>query len=109
MVERLEITQGEPVLLIDRVRTADGKPVSISIDYLALARLRCSDDLEDCINHFQSYLHSYQSIYSYFEDEMGLVRGYATAWLRPMVADLDMAQKLKVPIHSPILYISSWI
>ena len=105
MVERLEITQGEPVLLIERVRTADGKPVSISIDYLALARLSCSDDLEDCINRFQSHLHSYQSIYSYLEDEIGLEKSYATAWLRPVVADLDMAQKLNVPIQSPILYI----
>lgn len=105
MVEHLKVSPGDLILLIERVRTADGKPVSISIDYIALHRLRCFQDQDECINHFRSYLEAHQSIYSYLRDELGQEKGYATAWLRPMVADEDMAWKLEVPIHSPILYV----
>lgn len=105
MVEHLKITLGEPVLLIERVRTSDGQPVSISFDYIALERLHCIGNQNECMKKFRSYLDTNQSIYRFLEEELGQEKGYATAWLRPMIADADMARKLDVPIHSPVLYI----
>lgn len=103
--EALKVPLGTPILLIERVRTADRKPVSMSIDHLAVSRLNCSTSLEACIAHFRSFLETQQSIYTYFEQELTMAIGHATAWLRPMVADKNMAKSLEVPLHSPILYI----
>jgi GntR family transcriptional regulator len=105
MVEHLQVDLGAPILLVERVRTADATPVSISIDYLALERIRCGKPVDECVEHFRSFLEQYQSIYRFLEKELGLEKGHATAWLRPMVANEDMAMKLDVPLHSPILYL----
>jgi GntR family transcriptional regulator len=103
--EALKVPLGTPILLIERVRTADRKPVSISIDHLAVFRLNCSTNLEECIENFRAFLETQQSIYTYFEQELTMAIGHATAWLRPMVADKNMAKSLEVPLHSPILYL----
>jgi GntR family transcriptional regulator len=105
MVDHLQVELGAPILLVERVRTADATPVSISIDYLALERIRCGKPVDNCVEHFRSFLDEHQSIYRFLEMELGHEKGHATAWLRPMVANEDMAMKLDVPLHSPILYL----
>jgi len=101
----LKVPPGTPCLLVERVRTADQKPVSISIDHFALTRLDCSKNIEECIKGFRSFLEIHQSIYHYFAQELNTDMGHARAWLRPMVADTNMAKSLVVPLHSPILYL----
>jgi GntR family transcriptional regulator len=101
----LKVPPSTPILFVERVRTADHKPVSISIDHFVVSRLDCSTNIEDCIKQFHTFLEIHQSIYTYFEQELNLEMGHATAWLRPMVADANMAKSLEVPLHSPILYL----
>lgn len=103
--ERLKVPFGTPTLIIDRVRTADGKPVSISVDHLAVSRLEGTPRMEDGIERFRSFLEVHQSIYGYLEQELNLAIAHATAWVRPMVADPNMAGTLDVPLHSPVLYL----
>jgi GntR family transcriptional regulator len=103
--ERLKVSPGTPTLIIDRVRTADDKPVSISVDHLAVSRLESTTSVEAGIEHFRSFLVVHQSIYEYIEQELNLAIAYATAWLRPMIADRNIARSLDVPLNSPILYL----
>lgn len=103
--ERLKIPIDTPTLIIERVRTADKKPVSISVDHLAVSRLATTATVDESIKRFHSFLETHQSIYEYFEQELNLVISHATAWVRPMVADTNMARSLEVALHSPILYL----
>lgn len=103
--EGLKIPIDTPVLIIERVRTADEKPVSISVDHLAVSRLATTTTIDESIERFRSFLETHQSIYEYIEQELNLAIGHATAWLRPMVADTHMASSLEVALHSPILYV----
>jgi GntR family transcriptional regulator len=103
--ESLKIPPGTPVITIERVRTADQKPVSKSVDHLAVSRLVYRSSIEESIDHFRSFLEVHQSIYVYLEQELNLSINHATAWLRPMIADTDIASSLDVPLHSPILYL----
>jgi GntR family transcriptional regulator len=103
--ERLKIPLDTPIIIIERVRTADNKPVSISVDHLAVSRLLTSATIEQSIERFRSFLENHQSIYEYFEQELNLAISHATAWVRPMVADTNMARSLEVTLHSPILYL----
>lgn len=105
MVEHLKVRAGDLILLVERVRTANLKPVSISIDYIPLERLKSLYEGPDYLAKFRAFLEEHQSIYRFFKSELMLEKGYGIAWLRPMVTDVDMARKLEVPIHSPILYI----
>lgn len=103
--EHLKIPLGTPIIIIERVRTADKKPVSISVDHLAVSRLATTATVDESIERFRSFLETHQSIYEYFEQELNLAISHATAWVRPMVADTNMARSLDVPLHSPILYL----
>lgn len=105
VAERLKIPVGTSIIIIERVRTADKKPVSISVDHLAVSRLGTTETVDESIEQFRSFLETHQSIYEYFEQELNLGISHATAWLRPMVADKNMAKSLDVPRHSPILYL----
>ena len=101
----LKIPPATPVILIERVRTADEKPVSISVDHLAVSLLAGTTGIDESIGHFRSFLESHQSIYGYLEQELNLSIDHATAWLRPMLADTKIAKSLDVPLNSPILYL----
>jgi GntR family transcriptional regulator len=103
--ESLKVPLGTPTIIIKRVRTADKRPVSISVDHLVVSRLAGTASIEESIEHFRSFLEVYQSIYGYFEQELNLAIDHATAWLRPMIADTKIARSLDVPLHSPILYL----
>lgn len=103
--ESLKVPPGTPVIIIERVRTADQKPVSKSVDYLAVSRLAAGSSIEEDIDHFRAFLEVHQSIYGYLEQELNLAIAYATAWVRPMIADTNIARSLDVSLHSPILYL----
>jgi GntR family transcriptional regulator len=105
IVEHLKVKPGDQILLVERVRTANLKPVSISVDYIPLEWLKSLYEGSDYLDRFRTYLEEHQSIYRFFKDELMLEKGYGTAWLRPMVTDNDIGKKLEVPLHSPILYI----
>lgn len=105
MVEHLKVQPSDPILRVERVRTADLKPVSISIDHITLERLKSLEGAEDYLERFRTFLDERQSIYLFFKEVLLLEMGYATAWLRPMVADAGMAKRLEIPLHSPILCI----
>jgi GntR family transcriptional regulator len=102
--ESLKVPLGTPTIIIERVRTANEKPVSISIDHLAATRLGSTARIEECIERFRSFLEAHQSIYEYVEQELNLTIDHATAWLQPMIADTNMATSLAVPLRSAILY-----
>ena len=103
--ERLKIPLGTPVIIIERVRTADEKPVSISVDHLAVSRFAVNTTMEAGMEQFRSFLEAHQSMYGYLEQELNLAIDHATAWVRPMIADTKMAKSLEVPLRSPILYL----
>ena len=101
----LKIPLDTPVIIIERVRTADEKPVSISVDHIAVSRLASTASIDESIERFRSFLETHQSIYDYVEQELNRAIGHATAWVRPMIADTNIAGSLEVPLHSPILYL----
>jgi DNA-binding GntR family transcriptional regulator len=103
--ESLKVPLGTPTIIIERVRTANKKPVSISVDHLAVSRLAGTTSIEESIEHFRLFLEVHQSIYGYVKQELNLAIDHATAWLRPMIADTNIARSLDVPLHSPILYL----
>ena len=91
--------------LAERVRAADLKPVSISTDHITLEKLKSPEGAEDYLERFRTFLKERQSIYLFFREVLLLEMGYATVWLRPIVADAGMAKRLEIPPYTPILCI----
>jgi DNA-binding GntR family transcriptional regulator len=93
----LSVEPGSPLLTIERVRTADGRPVVYSVDYLAesLARGAALDP--------QRFLA--ESVYAFMQDDLGLTIEYGVARLLPAQAPAPIAERLGVPAGSPLLYV----
>lgn len=95
--DRLALDPGEDVAVIDRVRTADGRPVVLSRDILPLRLLRGDDRiLSELVRG---------SIYEVFERELGIVIHHGLATFQPARADGHIATRLEVSRGTLLLYL----
>jgi GntR family transcriptional regulator len=95
--ERLGIDPAEDVLVVERIRTADGKPVVMSRDVLPQRTVEGRPELAESMLT--------ESIYAVLERELGIVIYYGVASFRPVQADRTLAARLAVPRESLLLYL----
>jgi GntR family transcriptional regulator len=91
----LDLTPGDPVIVAERVRTADGERVVISRDVVSAARLpsRAALSIGD------------GSIYDVLEREAGVILHHGVVTLEPEVADRHVAKRLGVKPGALLLYL----
>lgn len=95
--ERLDIEPGEDVVVVDRVRTADGRPVVLSKDILAK---RVTGEDPSTLAKLET-----TSVYEVLERDLGIVIHHGLAVFRPTRADGHVASRLRIPRETPLLYI----
>jgi GntR family transcriptional regulator len=88
----LEVQPGEPLLTVERIRTADGRPVVYSVDRLPLSYATAEKDQLDA------------SLYQVLLESGHEVHG-ASAQLTPVVAEKRLADLLGVEKGTPLLHI----
>jgi len=86
---RLELEPGSDVLVVERVRTADGKPVVLSRDIMPGRLVAKRPELADEMLT--------RSIYEVLERDLGLVIHHGVASFRPVRADVTVARQLDIP------------
>jgi GntR family transcriptional regulator len=94
---RLELEPGQDVLVVERVRTAEDKPVVLSRDVVP-SRL-----VADRPQVVERMLHA--SIYEVLERDLGVVIHHGVARFRPVRADHAVAGRLGVPRGELLLYL----
>ena len=94
---RLGLEPGHDVVVVERVRTADGKPVVLSRDVLPRALV---EDRDDLIRRMCR-----RSIYEVLERDLGIVIQRGVASFRPVKADRSVAAQLDVPRGEMLLYL----
>jgi GntR family transcriptional regulator len=95
VAKALEITEGDAVVEIERIRTADGIPVVWSFDWLPVAIF---GDRPPSGLTFTS-----QSLYDYLFYELNLRITHGTAYMHPMIATKEHATKLNIRERTPLL------
>jgi GntR family transcriptional regulator len=101
---RLNLPPEAMVMIIERVRLADGRPVVFSRDIVPMALLPGSLS-ETLVPELEAFLMREHSLYAYLRDTLGLDFHHAGAWLRPVIADPALAEQLHIPPGSALLYI----
>jgi GntR family transcriptional regulator len=96
--EALGLELGAPVLKMERVRTADGRPVVFSLDVMPRKQV---GDLDD----FRRLAESGQSLYALMANHLGLIIEYGVARILPELAPAHIAEKLEVAEGSALLYL----
>ena len=92
----MNLAVNEPVIYIERVRFADGVPMSLNISVLPHWLVPRLED-EDVAKN---------SLYELIEHRYGLVLSRAEQTLEPILAPPEIAHFLKVKTGSPLLLIS---
>ncbi len=92
----LSLAPGAEVVCLERVRTADGRPVVFSVDAIPAGLVDAHPGSEERLGD--------GSIYGFFE-ELGLAVRQGVASIYPQNADADLAAKLRVPQGTLLLYL----
>lgn len=95
--ERLDLEPGEDVVVIDRVRTAGGRPVVVSRDILA-KRLTRGD--AGILGRLEA-----GSVYEVLERDLGVVIHHGIATFQPTRSDGHIASELGVARGTMLLYL----
>jgi GntR family transcriptional regulator len=95
----LGISIAEPVLIVERTRTADDVPVALTIDFLPVERL-ASDGIQ--VNGLTDVLRERGSLYACLRD-LGLAVHSAIGELSVTAADKRVAEALEVRRGAPLL------
>jgi GntR family transcriptional regulator len=93
----LAIPEGSRLRCLERVRTADGQPVVLSVDMVPEERLRDHPELLEGVGK--------GSAYHLLERELGIVIRQGVATIRPANADGELAARLRVPGGTLLLYL----
>jgi len=95
--EQLRVPLGTPLITVERVRTADGRPVVYSLDTLSEALIQRAE--------FDPQLLLSESIYHILQNSLGEVIEYGIARLLPVAAPQHVAEKLGLLPNALTLYI----
>lgn len=95
---QLGIEIGGGVKCIERVRTANNKPVVYSVDYLPLAIFDEKNILPEMLSN--------SSLYDLLQLEFNINIEYGVARISPLLASKKIADKLNQPTNSVLLFIS---
>ena len=96
--EQLRVPEGTPLITVERVRTANGRPVVYSLDTLAEALIqRAAINTQVLLT---------ESIYNILQASLGNVIEYGVARLLPVAAPRHVTKKLKLPQNANTLYIA---
>ena len=95
--EQLHVPVGTPLVTIERVRTADRRPVVYSLDTFTEALIQRAE--------FDPQLLLAESIYSILQTSLGQMIEYGIARLLPVTAPQHVVEKLQLPPNALALYI----
>ena len=91
----LDIEPGDPVVTVERVRTADERRVVFSRDVVAQSLVD-----EDVLERLED-----GSVYDLLESAAHVAIQHGVVTIEPMAADRTLARKLKIPVGSLLLYL----
>ena len=95
--EQLRVALGTPLVTVERVRTADGRPVVYSLDTLSESVFKRAE--------LDPQVFLTQSLYVILQTLLGQVIEYGIARLLPMTAPDYVAEKLQLPRNALTMYI----
>jgi GntR family transcriptional regulator len=95
--EQLRVEIGTPLLTVERVRTANGRPVVYSLDTLTESLIQRAG--------FNPQLLLTESFYNLLQTSLGQVIEYGIARLLPVTAPRHVVDKLQLPPNALALYI----
>ena len=94
VARQLKIPEGSPVIRVDRLCTADGRPAIYCEDFIEMVRIQKPFTLEDLQSPIFHFLQEFCGVCAYLD----------LTDLRPVTADAALAETFQVPEGAPLLF-----
>lgn len=104
VIESLQLAPASPVVVIDRVRTANGLRVIYAREFMPAGLLHTRGP-DVSLSTLEQSLVTDHSIHTFFRQLLGLEVHHGTARLRPAAADGLLARKLQIEPGSLLMYL----
>jgi GntR family transcriptional regulator len=104
IANRLSIDPGTSIVVLERVRLANDRRTVFTQDYLPQA-LFCSGENEISLSEIRDFLDKHQSMYAFLHERCAIDIHHGIAWIRPLLAEGYVAEKLELPRGSSILHL----
>jgi len=104
VIESLQLAPASPVVVIDRVRTANGLRVIYAREFMPAGLLHTRGP-DVSLSQLEQSLVTDHSIHTFFRQLLGLEVHHGTARLRPAAADGLLARKLQIEPGSLLMYL----
>jgi GntR family transcriptional regulator len=101
---QLSIELDAPTLVIERVRLANEQRAVFTVDYLPLNLFNLPGGEEPLVD-LKEYIQEHQSVYGFLRERLSLEIHHGIAWIRPLLAEGYIADKLQTHIGSNIFHI----
>jgi len=95
VANELQIKQGSPIILIQRLQIADGMPIAIFKNYL----------IPDFVPDIQNSVGKFVHLYDFLEERYGLCIDAARDRISARSATFEEAAMLDVPVGSALIYL----
>ena len=93
IASQLHIEEGDPIIRVARLCTADGKPAIYCEDVLAKSLIKCEYTIKDLKVPIFHFLQQFCGVTAYLD----------LTDLKPVVADSALSELLQIPVGSPLL------
>lgn len=95
VAKELQIEQGAPVILIQRLQISDDKPIAIFKNYL----------IPEMVPNIQDYAGKFAHLYDFLEEHYGLLIDAARDRISARSATFEEAAMLDVPVGTALIYL----
>jgi GntR family transcriptional regulator len=101
---QLSLEPGTPILVIERVRLANERRVVFTVDFLP-ARLFHLPEGDIPLEDLEKHIQEHQSVYGFLRQRLSLDIHHGIAWIRPLLAEQYIADKLQIPAGNSIMHL----
>jgi GntR family transcriptional regulator len=102
VANRLSLEPGAPVIVLERVRLANERPVVFCLDTLPLALFRNQYGTIP-LQEVEQYIRQNQSMYAFIRERLNKDIHHGVAWIHPTSAESYLAEKLAIPRGTSVL------
>lgn len=99
IAEKLQISSGQDIWEVERVRTVGDQPAIYSLDFFPASFVPPGGE-----NRLNDYKHS---LYHFLSEICGETSDDGQCWFKPILSDKKLSKILNIPLHSSLMYIET--
>jgi GntR family transcriptional regulator len=99
VLDLLRLPEGSSVYRIQRIITADNRPIAIATNYI----------IQGFVPNLINFQNNIQSLYTFIEQHYEVALSNATDYITARSANIEQSNILHIPLNSPLIYLRRFV